>query len=279
MEDCKTLKLLFLSLALLCASCAAVSGSGCCQCTRNCGQCTPCENEEYNYFLFVVQWPATFCLKPGSCCDGSLTASNFTIHGLWPEKSKNCYPYCCGTEPFRPSEVSGLLPELKTYWPSLACHGTDDSFHAHEWIKHGTCSLASLPDPGTGTPVREYFQRTLQLRKSLPLLSILEQAEIYPSNTASYPLTKLTHAIKTAVGTFPDVQCTGANINEVHFCLAKDLKTFIDCPTTLSTPEESQHWMKDLSRRRHRKKPHPVPHGACPAQVKLPVLHSSSDVQ
>lgn len=54
--------------------------------------------------------------------------------------------------------------------------------------------------------------------------SILEQADIHPSNTDSYPLTKLKHAIKTAVGTFPDVQCTGANINEVHFCLQKDLK-------------------------------------------------------
>lgn len=57
--------------------------------------------------------------------------------------------------------------------------------------------------------------------------SILEKAGIHPSNHESYPVGKVKYEIKQAVGALPDIQCTGDKINEVHFCLERDLRVRI----------------------------------------------------
>ena len=62
-----------------------------------------------------------------------------TIHGLWPDPSPPCDT--CTTEVFSESNISSTtLANMKKYWPTCQSGTTNDSFWAHEWSKHGTCS-------------------------------------------------------------------------------------------------------------------------------------------
>ena len=103
-------------------------------------------------YKLAVSWQPAFCEshrdKPE--CDvtnpDSYQASNFTLHGLWPNKN-SCgtrYGFCgkysrpetsfCKYDPVPISEE--LLAKLGKYMPSAA-HGS--CLQRHEWYKHGTC--------------------------------------------------------------------------------------------------------------------------------------------
>ena len=59
---------------------------------------------------------------------------NRTIHGLWPEWAS----WCGGT--YDPSKIESVQNQLTVYWPSCVGDDNASTFHAHEWLKHGTCS-------------------------------------------------------------------------------------------------------------------------------------------
>ena len=64
----------------------------------------------------------------------STDCGNRTIHGLWPQWGE----WCGGS--LDEGAIEPLHADLVSVWPS--CVGDDNatSFHAHEWLKHGTCS-------------------------------------------------------------------------------------------------------------------------------------------
>lgn len=234
-----------LVLCVLALAGVASSQGQCSWCTAQCKdviqshRCPyPPHDSTYEYFLFVLQWPGTFCAnQPGtkSCCEGKLTIDDWTIHGLWPEKSQDCYPYCCDLRSvkFSHRSVASFEEDLKTYWPTLSCTNTDDGFHSNEWDKHGTCALPDL-EALSDDPVRYYFQRTLELREALPLGEILANASIVPSDDTTYLPSDIIAAIRYYTGATPDLDCGGqgrVQLDEVHFCLDKTLQTYIDCPT------------------------------------------------
>lgn len=103
-------------------------------------------------YKFAVSWQPAFCEmhrdKPecGVTDPDSYQAGNFTLHGLWPNKSSCGTHYgSCGKyrKPLRPfckyppvPITKPLLNKLGTYMPSVA-HGS--CLQRHEWYKHGTC--------------------------------------------------------------------------------------------------------------------------------------------
>jgi len=55
------------------------------------------------------------------------------------------YPHDCDPRAaFDEALVADLLPDLRREWPSYMSLG--DSFWAHEWLKHGTCSRPVFND-------------------------------------------------------------------------------------------------------------------------------------
>lgn len=62
----------------------------------------------------------------------------YSIHGLWPQYSKDSWPDYCSNVPFKMDKIVDLLPELKEYWWSY--DGKNEHFWKHEFEKHGTCS-------------------------------------------------------------------------------------------------------------------------------------------
>jgi len=78
----------------------------------------------------------------------------FSIHGLWPQNSKNDYPSYCKNVVFSITKLIPILSDLKKYWYSEREQNVD--FWKHEYSKHGSCVF---------TPMNEYqyFKKALDL--------------------------------------------------------------------------------------------------------------------
>ncbi|MBE9207867.1 ribonuclease [Nostoc sp. LEGE 06077] len=127
-----------------------------------------------NDYLLAVSWQPAFCeSKPEKTECKNLAknpnrpeATNFALHGLWPQPESNIY---CGVSQgditFDKASAWSKLPPIETElspetWERLqvVMPGTASNLQRHEWIKHGTCYQ--------GTP-EEYFTESIALINAL----------------------------------------------------------------------------------------------------------------
>lgn len=106
-------------------------------------------------FTLAVSWQPAFCETASSrpeCrsqTDTRFDATNFSLHGLWPEPRGN--EYCGVPTSIANADRNGQWrdlpgPELTDdLWDELQekMPGTQSLLHRHEWIKHGTCANVS----------------------------------------------------------------------------------------------------------------------------------------
>lgn len=125
---------------------------------------------------------------------------------------------------------------METYWKDNS--GNDESFWEHEWGKHGTC--ISTLDPNcyvNYTPqeeVRDYFQKTVDLFKTLDTYTFLAIAGIVPSTTKTYTSAQIEKALSAfRGGVNASIQCTDNQLNQVyyHFHVAGSAQNGIYVPT------------------------------------------------
>jgi ribonuclease T2 len=121
-------------------------------------------------YLLAISWQPAFCeTKPAKTECKTLAgdpkrfeATNFALHGLWPQPKGNDY---CGVSKsdidFDKAKNWGSLPAIEgeltpATWAKLqiVMPGTASNLHRHEWIKHGTCYK--------GTP-EEYYSESIAL--------------------------------------------------------------------------------------------------------------------
>jgi ribonuclease T2 len=117
-------------------------------------------------YVLAINWQPAFCeLSPrkAECRDqgaSSFEATNFTLHGLWPQPRNNEF---CNVSPVeRWSSENGRwrdLPPVRLTQPvrrelDQAMPGTRSQLDRHEWTKHGTCY---------GTSQDEYFADALDM--------------------------------------------------------------------------------------------------------------------
>ncbi|KAG6551919.1 hypothetical protein Mapa_006536 [Marchantia paleacea] len=186
---------------------------------------------DFDYFYFVVQWPGSYCDLQKACCypRAGKPAANFSIHGLWPNYYDGTWPQDCdASQPFDLSQVQDLVPQLNEFWGSLSCPSSDSTtFWKHEWEKHGTCS---------GLTQHEYFASSLALLQSMNLGAALKSANIVPSASATYSVTKIQSALAGAIENYtPGIECNTAKsgnnqLYQVYVCVDKDAATLIPCP-------------------------------------------------
>ena len=118
-------------------------------------------------YVFAVSWQPAFCEskpdKPECATTDPSTyqASNFTLHGLWPNK-ESCgidYGYC-GDVKDKPANFCEypsvnlnniVRNQLGVVMPSVS---SGSCLERHEWYKHGTCQ-SDLPD--------QYFEKASNL--------------------------------------------------------------------------------------------------------------------
>eukprot|EP00246_Nothoceros_aenigmaticus_P009945 TRINITY_DN2609_c0_g1_i1.p1 TRINITY_DN2609_c0_g1~~TRINITY_DN2609_c0_g1_i1.p1 ORF type:complete len:225 (-),score=0.77 TRINITY_DN2609_c0_g1_i1:229-903(-) len=196
-----------------------------------CVSATVAQAQNFDFFYLVVQWPGAYCDTSNGCCYPTTgkPASDFSIHGLWPNYNDGSYPSNCdSSNPFQESLVQDLEPQLRVEWPTLACpSGTGVTFWQHEWEKHGTCSESVLNE-------HQYFQATLALRQQINFLGALNAAGIYP-NDKKYSLTSIKSALTSGLGKTPGIECNkdpsgNSQLYQIYVCVDTDGSTIITCP-------------------------------------------------
>lgn len=122
---------------------------------------------DFDYYVLSLSWQSAFCeinqQKP-ECqkqVDGDYSATNFTLHGLWPNRSgdkKHRYAYCeVGASAMRLDKKGHWCDQKAVYVdPELAekMPGVQSCLQMHEWVKHGSCS---------GLSMDKYFNVSLDL--------------------------------------------------------------------------------------------------------------------
>lgn len=190
-------------------------------------------SSDFDFFYFVQQWPGAYCdTKTHACCypKSGKPASDFGIHGLWPNRDDGSYPSNCdSTNSFDESQMGELKNRLITEWPTLSCPSIDGiKFWTHEWNKHGTCSESVLNQ-------HQYFQAALDLKDKTNLLQALKDAGIEP-NDEFYNLEDIKQAMVKGTGGFePWIECNhdadgNSQIYQVYLCVDKSGKNLIECP-------------------------------------------------
>lgn len=105
-------------------------------------------------FVLAISWEPAFCESHGrkpECRSQNATrfdASHFSLHGLWPDSNS----YCGAAPSDRAADRASRWHDLPAVKLSNATRralnaampGTKSLLERHEWIKHGTCSGASM---------------------------------------------------------------------------------------------------------------------------------------
>lgn len=174
-------------------------------------------DHSYSFDLLVMQWPPAF----------NKNLNYLTLHGLWPSRAQSDnYPCDCTNEQFDLSKVSDLEDRLNQYWPSL--FGKDSqSFWAHEWTKHGTCSHDIPQLDGE----YNYFKTALDLRDAYDFSQALIQKGITPGG--SYDPNTMVQAGRSETGAEMVLGCDNNNhIQTMSLCVDKTLQP-MDCPRSI----------------------------------------------
>lgn len=152
-------------------------------------------------YILAVNWQPAFCeLSPRKteCRNqraNSFEATNFTLHGLWPQPRSN--EYCNVSPGDRYASEDGRWRDLPRLDLSLALRrdldeampGSQSGLDRHEWTKHGTCY---------GTDARTYYADALDL---LLALNTSEVAELFAANIGKrITLTQIRAAFDAAFG-------------------------------------------------------------------------------
>lgn len=152
-------------------------------------------------YVLAVNWQPAFCETAAHTREcrnqrpNDFEATNFTLHGLWPQPRNN--NYCDVSERDRWASIDGRWRDLPQLDLTIAQRrdldevmpGSQSGLDRHEWTKHGTCY---------GADQREYFADSLDLMLAL---NTSEVAELFAANIGRrLTLAEIRQAFDTAFG-------------------------------------------------------------------------------
>lgn len=180
--------------------------------------------DTYDSYVLALTWQPGFCVhnpaggqKPEcqAMKDGRLAVSNFTLHGLWPNKTPcgKRYGNCRGAS----LELSNsTLEYIKPWMPNFQF---STQFGNYEWKKHGVCQTALSDD--------DYFRLAVDLTKSFndstPGSYVREHVGGTISKQTFY--SKLTDELgSTAAANNVLLICRGDYLEEIRIVLPQDFR-------------------------------------------------------
>ncbi|TQS33887.1 hypothetical protein Golomagni_05754 [Golovinomyces magnicellulatus] len=178
-------------------------------------------------------------------------ADSWTIHGLWADYCDGSYPAYCSAAPtyhnisaIISAHSAQLVEFMQTYW--LPSHGSPDHFWDHEWNKHGTCMNTLAPSCYTaehyrpGMEVVDYFQRAVDLFRSLDTYKTLASAGILPSNTKTYTKEQIEKALSHITGYAAVLSCHADQLNQAWYNF--NVRGSLQNGEFLPTPPNTHGW-------------------------------------
>ncbi|KAI9743788.1 MAG: ribonuclease T2-like [Claussenomyces sp. TS43310] len=128
-----------------------------------------------------------------------------------------------------------LVSYMNTYWKDSG--GDDETFWEHEWAKHGTCISTLKPscysDYTSEQELIDFFQKTVDLFKTLDSYTWLSDAGIVPSSSATYTSADIQAALKKGFGYEVTIGCSSGALDEIWY--SYDVKGSIQTGTFVPT--------------------------------------------
>jgi ribonuclease T2 len=171
---------------------------------------------DFDLYLLSLSWSPGFCDIEGrrkgkpECAAGAHLG--LVVHGLWPQYDNGDYPtFCDPSKNFVPRASLDISREI---YP-------DKSLAIGEWRKHGECS---------GLDAAHYYQAEIATYHMIKLPGTLvapaaplhaKAAEIAQAFARANPGVIEPGMVRTS--------CVRGELEEVRFCVKKDLSGFQDC--------------------------------------------------
>ena len=168
---------------------------------------------DFDFYVLSLSWSSGFCATGGaekgkSQCERG-AGLGFVVHGLWPQYERGFPSDCGGGQPssIALEQARGLFPDM-----GLA---------RYEWRKHGTCS---------GKSPAEYFG---DVRRARDMIVVPPQFAHARGDRSISPQ-DIQRAFESANARLrPGMSAVGCRqgvLQEVRFCMSKDLRDFRPCP-------------------------------------------------
>jgi ribonuclease T2 len=171
---------------------------------------------QFDLYLLSLSWSPGFCDIEGDrkskreCMSGARLG--FVVHGLWPQFESGDYPtFCDRSKNFVPGAALDIAREIYR----------DKGLAIGEWRKHGECS---------GLAPSLYYQAEIALYRKINMPSTL----IAPAAPLRATPAEIAQAIARANPGLIEpgmvsVSCRQRELEEVRFCVTKDLRGFRAC--------------------------------------------------
>ncbi len=170
-------------------------------------------------YLLALSWQPAFCeskpdkteCKTLAANPNRFEATNFALHGLWPQPESNSY---CGVSQtdisFDKNKAWSKLPAIENKlspqtWSRLqvVMPGTASNLQRHEWTKHGTCyegtpeeyysELIALIDAFNASPVRKLV--ATNIGRQVTIKAIDQALSSFGANTGDKVQVKCTNSV------------------------------------------------------------------------------------
>jgi ribonuclease T2 len=170
----------------------------------------------FDLYLFSLSWSPGFCDIEGDykgkrdCRQGSQLG--FVVHGLWPQFESGDYPsFCDRGRNFVPSASLDIARDIYR----------DKGLAIGEWRKHGECS---------GLEPSLYYQAEIALFRKIVIPATLIGPAAPLRATPAEIATAFARANPGVIEPqMVSVACRHGELQEVRFCVNKDLRGFRAC--------------------------------------------------
>ncbi len=173
---------------------------------------SPAPAGRFDYYLLALSWSPAYCGRHGgepAAAEECALRRGFVVHGLWPQNQDGSWPAFC--RPVAPVPVA-LAARESAIMPNV-------ELIAHEWTKHGSCTVLSADD---------YFaaiEREFAALRLPPALLRPEARQTLPLAAAKQQWSALNPGLGADMMSFRCGQGAAdrAEVQEVRLCLDKSL--------------------------------------------------------
>jgi ribonuclease I len=154
----------------------------------------------YNNYVFESFWLGSVCTFQQCLTNQTQNISStwWNIHGLWPGYQTGWPQFCNNNSQYIPEAIEPVLFQQMSYmW--IGMNESNDMFHTHEWIKHGTCWNDEVDFASQAEKQNDFFGTVVTIALQLDFYKALESGGVVPRESP-YSMSDINDALSEAWG-------------------------------------------------------------------------------